>query len=940
MTDDAERWRRAGELFDRLLEISDRDQRERLLRSECGSDNALQVCVQRLLQADADATHLDRGVGAIAGELLRQQSDAARVGQRFGAYRIERPIGRGGMGEVYLARREGADFEQHVALKLMRTGSGGNDGHRRFLAERRLLARLEHPNIARLYDGGFAEDGQPWYAMQHIDGAPLTAYCDAMRMPLPARLRLFAKVCEAVAHAHRHLIVHRDLKPGNVLVDARGEPHLLDFGIAKLLVSEDADSGAETALMTPEYAAPEQLRGEAVSIATDVYALGAVLFELLTGQRPFADALAPRDPPLASRACAEGAPRLAERAQARSLHAPAALRRALRGDLDRVLLTALDPAPERRYRSASGLAEDLLAVVDGRPISLRGDRRYRFGKFVRRHRWSVAAASVAVVALLATSTIALSQAKRADDRARTALAVKDFVEALLDSASPEVSLGRQLTVREILNRGREQLPRQLDRDPDVGVELLTMMARSYQSLGEERTARALLDQALVLAPQVDVQHRADLHNARMALGIWLGEREAMATEAAQLRALLPQLRDSPLRVTTLLSLADYELAKDPAASEALATEAWRLARDALPANDPRRVTTLRSLGMARNVLGKRGQARSSFTQALATAERYQPRLHPEISWARMNLATHYSAEGQHAQATELARRALDDSVAVYGADSLQTVVNRMWVGRTRSEAGDFRTARPYVERALQLCERAPTQLKVELAAAELALAKLEETAGRLDSAQSLYQRAYEHHAATGIEQYSLPFLRLNIARLMAKRGDVTGADALYRAIADKSRPGGSAQARALSGLGTLARRDGEAANALRLHQRAAGLLSSQPDSPHYRTMRAHALEAKFEAARDTLALGHAAAARARLAAIVRELDAVFAYEIPDLVAAYPELVALGAPDGEARRLLARSLALHELMFGPDDSRTRTARDALAARLIGGSRKTG
>jgi serine/threonine protein kinase len=927
VSDDAERWRRAGDLFDRVLDIEGDDARQRFLETECGDDALLLARVKRLLQADAEATHLERGVDGIAGAVLRESDVAARIGEHVGPYRIERLIGRGGMGEVYLARREDADFEQHVALKLMRIGAGGDEGRRRFLVERRLLAKLEHPNIARLYDGGFGDDGQPWYAMEYVDGAPLTRYCDERRMPLSARLRLFAKVCEAVDHAHRHLIVHRDLKPANLLVDARGAPRLLDFGIAKLLVSADADSGAETALMTPEYAAPEQLRGEAVSIATDVYALGAVLFELLTGRRPFADALAPREPPLASRACADGTPDLSARVEARALRSPDALRRALRGDLDRVLLTALDPAPERRYRSASALADDLLAVADGRPISLRGDRRYRVAKFVRRHRWGVAAAGVAVIALLATSAAALWQAQRAQERARTALAVKDFVAGLLQSASPEVALGEVLTVREVLDRGREQLPRQLVREPEVAVELLTLMARSYLSLGEESIAQALLDRARALEDDVGIERRADLYDARLNQAIWLGNHEAMVPEAAALRALLPRLRDSGSRVSAMVTLSDYEMAQNNASAEALATEALALAEASLPEGDARRIRALRALAGAKASLRKLDEAQALHERALALAERHLPRLHPEISEARMNLVTHYSAAHRYREAAAMARRALADSVAVYGDDSLQTVVNRLWVGRTIVNTGDLRGARPHFERALRTCEQSPTKLMVEQSAAELLLGRSHEAAGNLEQAQALYQRAVEHHLSTGRESHSLPYMRMSTARVMARRGQFAEAEELYRQVADSARPGGGVQGLALSGLGTLARLRGDPARAEALHRKAVGLLQPK-QSPHFRSTLAYLLDAQLELARDQAMQGRADESRATLLAVVGALDAQFPYESPDLVDAYSELAALTASRDEAHRLLARSLALRERMHGADDPRTLAARQAL------------
>ena len=365
----AERWHRISELFDRVADLAPQE-RERALAAECGDDPGLRAEVERLLAADERTSPVDRDIAAQASALLLEGDPHEHEGERFGPYRIVKLLAQGGMGRVYLAEREGEDFAQTVALKLV-GGYGSFDAataRRRFLDERRILARLQHPHIARLLDGGVGPEAQPWFAMEYVDGAPLTQWCDARKLGIAERLGLFAKICDAVDHAHRFLIVHRDLKPGNVLVDGAGEPKVLDFGIAKLLdEGGPMDRTGSTIVMTPDYAAPEQIRGGQISTATDVYALGAVLFELLTGRKPFCDPLAPRDPPLASRVATEAGPNTGERALSRNT-TPHALRKSLRGDIDRILRTALDPDPARRCRSAAMLAEDLRAVADGREI--------------------------------------------------------------------------------------------------------------------------------------------------------------------------------------------------------------------------------------------------------------------------------------------------------------------------------------------------------------------------------------------------------------------------------------------------------------------------------------------------------------------------------------------------------------------------------------------
>ncbi len=504
---DSERWRRLTELFDRAVELDITARREWLER-ECAGDPALRRELEKLLAADVEPSlmdALDQAHARAAEALLAGERGETPTGQRIGVWRIERLLGHGGMGRVYLAARDDGEFEQHVALKLLRPELIDDAARRRFLEERRLLARLQHPHIARLFDGGLGPDGQPWYAMEYVDGAPLTQWCDARGLGIAARLDLFRTVCEAVDYAHRQLVIHRDLKPANILVDAQGAPKLLDFGIAKLIAGRDALTRSDTRLMTPEYAAPEQLRREPVSTATDIYALGAILFELLTGRRAFPDPLAAREPPSAQRACAGDDDDVRQRASACGL-SPQQLRRRLRGDLERILRAALDPDPARRYRSADALAEDLRRHLAGRPISLRRDRLYRLGKFVRRHRIGVAASAVGVVALAAAFAFALWQAREARRQADTANAVRDFMVEVFAGANPEQHPGAQPTARELLDAGARRLTGRFSDQPELESALQEALAKSYAGIGAYDRARPLALDALKAALRL---HRAD-----------------------------------------------------------------------------------------------------------------------------------------------------------------------------------------------------------------------------------------------------------------------------------------------------------------------------------------------------------------------------------------------------------------------------------------------
>ncbi|HYX20247.1 MAG TPA: serine/threonine-protein kinase, partial [Thermoanaerobaculia bacterium] len=374
-----ERWREVKDLFDRAVDRPEPERRD-FLDAERRRDAELAGEVARLLDAHAAAGEfLERP----AVDQIRLSPAPAEAPERIGSWEIERELGHGGMGTVYLAARSGDGFRQTVALKVVRRGMDTDFVLQRFRGERRILAELDHPGIARLLDGGSTEGGAPFFVMEYIDGRHLLEEARARDLSLRERLRLFLPVCDAVAYAHRHLVVHRDIKPSNVLVTADGVPKLLDFGLAKLLRpdGEGADGRTETALrlLTPDYASPEQVRGESVTTATDIYSLGVVLYELLTGQRPYR--VTGRTPEAIARAVCEEEP-------AR----PSAASAALRGDLDNVVLMALRKEPDRRYASVEQFAEDIRRHLDGRPVSARKDTlRYRAGKFVTRHKASVAA---------------------------------------------------------------------------------------------------------------------------------------------------------------------------------------------------------------------------------------------------------------------------------------------------------------------------------------------------------------------------------------------------------------------------------------------------------------------------------------------------------------------------------------------------------------------
>jgi serine/threonine protein kinase len=437
MSDD--RWRQIEELFHQAADLAPAD-RAAFLRRACDGDEELQREVESLLAADASRDTFLKAAVADATSLLPSAPDrsAGLIGKRIGPYSITRVIGKGGMGSVYGAVRDD-DIRMQVAVKLLARGTDTEAALGRFRAERRILAGLQHPNIARLLDAGATEDGLPYFVMEYVDGSPLLDYAT----PLSTRqcLELFRSVCAAVQYAHQNLVVHRDLKPGNILVTADGTAKLLDFGIAKLLDPESAGStltltGTGVRLMTPDYASPEQVRGEPVTTATDIYSLGVILYELLTGRRP-------HHIETSSPAAIERAICLEEPTK------PSAVNPRLDHDLDNIVLLALRKEPQRRYASVEQFSEDIRRYLEGRPIRARKDTLgYRANRFVRRNKLAVAAAALVVLGTLTGLAAVNRQARRAEYRFQQVRKLADTV--LFDLNSEIESLAGSTKARELL----------------------------------------------------------------------------------------------------------------------------------------------------------------------------------------------------------------------------------------------------------------------------------------------------------------------------------------------------------------------------------------------------------------------------------------------------------------------------------------------------------
>ena len=709
-----ERWQQIRAVFEEAESLQGAA-RAQFLETACAADEELREEVDSLLNAAerAGASFL----GTPAANLLQPEAAgeaaASRIGRRIGPYQILAEIGHGGMGEVYRAARMDGQFDQEVAIKLVRVGMGSSFLVQRFLHERQILASLNHPHIARLLDGGATEDGVPYLVMELVDGERIDAYCESRKLSVTERLRLFLEVCGAVQYAHQRLVVHRDLKPSNILVTKEGEPKLLDFGIAKML---DPSADSETTMarpMTPEYASPEQIRGDAITTATDVYSLGVVLYQLLTGRNPYGPAA--KSPHELSKAISESQPQrpssavttgarfdqknalASERAaKMTSLREPTPerLRRRLAGDVDNILMMALRKEPELRYGSVQQFADDIERHLNGLPVTAaKGSWSYLARKFAVRHRTGLAATALVIVALAAGIVATERQARIARmERARAQKRfddVRQFSNALIfDVHDALASIPGTTAARSLLLDRAVQYLDSVSRDAEGDAELQRELARGYQRLATVQGDASVSNTGEVSAADKSIQKAIALY-------------EAVAKE-------------NPRNVTDQLNLATMHRQKGisdvfypdgrPELERALAiTEP--LMRDA--GSNPRllleRAIEEQGLALSHDVAGERTEAIDGFQKTLALVEqiaRIDPgyrNLSIRIAKTRIQLGFEYAFTGEMDKALQLNKDGIAAYAALVAKNPEPDIARDLTVARTRLAVlsainGDLATA--------------------------------------------------------------------------------------------------------------------------------------------------------------------------------------------------------------------------------------------------------
>ncbi|MFD0726880.1 protein kinase domain-containing protein [Lysobacter brunescens] len=742
-------WPRFSALLDQCLDLPP-EARAAWIDALDADDRRFAPTLRALLQ--------DNARSAESGWLERPPAITAEPsgmaeGERIGPWRLLRPLGRGGMGEVWLASRDDGAYAREVALKLPHPHLLGGALRERFQRERDILATLVDPRIARFYDAGVAENGQPWLALEYIAGTPIDAHCDRYGLDVRERVRLVRDVAGAVQAAHARLIVHRDLKPANVMVTAQGETRLLDFGIAKLLGEESSDSsltqwGGRAA--TPDYAAPEQLEGGVVTVATDVYALGIMLYELLTGTRPF---------PTRSRL----GRMLDTRSEAplASTRVEGPRRRAIAGDLDAILAKAMDPEAMQRYDNVAAFAEDLQRYLDSRPIRARRIGRWlRLRKFVQRHRQGVAVAALLALALGVGIAGVLWQAQRAAEEARRATAIKNFLIEVFSASDPRIASDAprgNISARALLDASADRIEQRFADDPDLQIELLRTLADLYRQLGEDDRYRALQEKQLAKVRERYGRLHPNLLNGEVeAATIACVAADGPACDRALTTSdrLLREAgdKDPELRAHWWILRANRWQAQDGAEDRAQA--AFERAIALFRSHAPRtrgHVTALQEY--ASFLTSRRGDheaAIRTYREALTLANTLPDRNDAELQTLYGNLGLLHQQLGRFAEAGRAFAASADIAARTTGADFPTAWVPRSNAARTLHLAGDRDAAHREFSRVVPLLPK-DGRHAIEAAAVREVYGERLSAEGRpelgtphLQAAEAIYRRQSAH----------------------------------------------------------------------------------------------------------------------------------------------------------------------------------------------------
>ncbi|MDA8021073.1 MAG: serine/threonine-protein kinase [Thermoanaerobaculia bacterium] len=842
---------RVDQIFDRALDVP-RAERSAFLDLACAEDAVLRARVERLLAFSDDPPSLFEHSPSLRrespGELLAGQEPS--MPSQLGPYRILEEIGRGGMGVVYLGVRADGHFEQQVAVKVMQAGTDSPEARRRFEQERQIIASLQHANIAHLYDGGVTEDGRPYSAMELVEGQPIHVFCDEQGLGIDQRLQLVEVVARAVHHAHQSLVVHCDLKPSNILVTAQGEIKLLDFGVAKLLDAAATGRSSGDRLgsraVTPLYASPEQVRGEAVTTASDIYQLGLLLFELLTGRRARELAIAsgaeagdvPADPLVApSTAVREATAEQATTVAAARGTRPRELLRSLLGDLDRIVQAAMRVRPEQRFRSAAELAEELKRYRQHEPLTVRpGTLVYRARLFARRNRLAAVVAALLVVLLIGYSVTVTVQARRILRERDRAQRIQAFALGLYGAGDPNQALGPEVAAAELVAHGVARAEAELVEEPAVQAEVKQYFGNVYNRLGLFAEAEAQLRDALALSQRLYGEVHAKTAEALDALGRVLLERN-VAEALPLLEQALEQRRrflgnDHPDTARTLAGLgACFSSAGLYQASE----QHFREALDIQRRNDPDGVdvaSTLSGLAWTVRLQNRPEEAEPLLQEALKLHRQHFGDAHPEVASAWNNLANSLWELERWEEGDEAMHRSIQSMKDLYGDTHPDIATSLGNLAGSRSKRGELEGAAALYRQAMEMRESIFGPSHRRLAQTKAQLAEVLHRAGNFAEAALLFEESLSifreqlsaDHPSFGRVWRGFGSMWLDAGELDRARQALNKARAVYAGMEGSSWPW-----RIDVMLAEIERKQGRLAESRILLEEAEGKLGGSPE---------------------------------------------------------------------------------------------------------------
>jgi serine/threonine protein kinase/tetratricopeptide (TPR) repeat protein len=812
------RWQQIQSLFEQLIDTGTGDRPARLA-SACGDDLELRSSVEALLNSDARREDLLlQAIGEAAESLLEDHQDRL-IGTRIGPYRVMSILGHGGMSTVYLGKRDDSQYQQTVAIKVLQHAALHPRLRSRLHSERHILATLDHPSIARLIDSGELEDGTPYLVMEHVDGESIDSYCDTRTLFVRERLELFVKVCSAVQYAHRNLVVHRDIKSSNIFVTAEGAPKLLDFGIAKLLAPETLShtlpvTRLQERILTPENAAPEQVLGRPITTATDIYALGVLLYQLLTGRSPYRllsysqlqleraicmdDPVRPSQMVISKLSGEKDADR--SRISDRRGLSPQRLRARLSGDLDAIVAMAMRKEPDRRYPSVEALADDLNRHLLGQPVRARhGDWRYNTVKFLRRHLWVVAGVAAAFLGLALFAGVMFWQNHRielardatAQERDR-AQQVSAFLVDVFSQADPFNAQGKEPTAKDLLDRGAEKISGNSGLQPEVRAQLLESIGLAYRRQGLSDRAIPLFEQAVAIRRQ-----ERPLNNGHVAVA--LANLARALTDAGHLisaEAYLEQAvalseggGDAQASATAdiLVQFGNFALnaKSDPARASELFSKALRIYRSSIGGQTLQVAAALNGLAAAAVWTDDYSLAEHYQREAMGIFQANVSRNHPDNAVALATFGYILTQRGKYAEAEQVLSEALEIERNVFGVDNPRIAAIEADLGLLYDREGDMSRAIAATENAVKITRerRGPSHYMVGY--------YLDALANLLLKANDLPAAETDARHALAVYAQALPARHLYVAsahqllgEVLLRRGALAAAEAELRAALD------------------------------------------------------------------------------------------------------------------------------------------------------------